>query len=252
MPGFDDTNSKGEAGAVVLRAGSTYLTVGSVPSPESLEVLRVEKIRTEWLHGDLETGDTIQLPLTYTKAGSQQGSQPLALHSEQTEPLSARAREVWQSYERDGLSTYQSLRKVCSERGLNPGANPSTEEMVDALMDAQAVPPAPSSSNNVSLIIQPATKQQPVQYSPAQLFDGIEEADGPAAAEAMSILEGQVSQYLKKREVVDDYLSIADDASQFDEVRDVADAHGVHWRTVHRYAQDLLTEEERILTPTQQ
>lgn len=245
MPGFAETNRTGEAGAVVLRPGSRYITVASVPAPDSLEVMRIEKLRTEWLHSGagLEVGDTLQLPLTYRDGGGRL----LSLYVEET-TLPPAAREVWQSYEQDDANNYTSLRRQCSDHGLDVSATPSTEEMVDALMEAGISPPAPSAKNNVEQAVMPSTETQEVSYTPVELYEGIEEADGAAAEEALGMLEGQVDQYLKKRAVVEDYLTIGESGSPFEEVRDVADEHEVHWRTVHRYVDDLLDDEERILS----
>lgn len=214
---------EGEAAAVVLRAGSRYLTCASVPDPESLEVLRVEKVPTEWVPGDYQRGDVFGFPID--------GSQVQATTFGYLPALSD-----WQQWaEEEG--SYQELRSICAEEGINAGANPSTEEMINALCQAQVY--APGAEHHDST--------EPLTYNPLELAQGIEEAAGDAAEEALDILERQVEQYEKKLAVVQDYQRIQQPGSPFEQVRDVADAHEMHWRTVHRYVDELLDEDERIV-----
>lgn len=223
MPWFSKT-SAGEAGAVALLVGSRYITFGSVPEAESLEVLRIEKIPREWLVGTWGVGDTVAFPIQNRGEGK---AYPL-----QTDWWPEEVKEAWRE------EGYQELRKACAGEDYGLGPNPSTEEMVEALLDDGVRPPGHIDAD---------PKQAGISYTLLELAEGIEEAGGPAAEEALGLLEGQVTKFKRKKEVADAYLTIEEDGGEYETVQEVADAFEVSWRTVHRYVDEVLPEEQRIV-----
>lgn len=213
-----------EIGAVVLRAGSRYLTVGSVPSEASLEILKVEKLPVEWLGdgaSELSVGDTFSLPLD--------GSlEPLSKH----EYPEDHARQYLENH-----LSFHDLRSAAAREGLNPGANPSKEDLIEAFIEVEAP---------VGEVPRYREEGQPVRYSIMELVRGIQEADGPASEEAIDILEQRVAKLRKKQAVAEAYQSIPQEGSEHDSVQDVADAFGISWRTVHRYVDELVPEDQRL------
>lgn len=215
-----------EAGAVVLLAGPKYLTLGTVPEPDSLAIERVEKIPTSFIQGDLQTGDSIQTPITYrtTQDGDAYPAPLKATHYPVEESVGA-----WQTWAEEADGAFHQMRQMASERDINPGANPSSQTLIKALAEAEVDPPAGD------VVIYSDTEE--VSYSLMELSEGIHEAQGSAAEEALEVLESQVEKFQERAEVYQGYLETqrADGDGRFDTVQEVADHHGISWRTVHRY-----------------
>lgn len=199
-------------GAVVLRAGSRYVTLGTVPEAASLSIQRVEKIPVAALASSFEVGDTVAFPLDVHGGDS--------LYQESYPEEEARA-YLERFVERN---SFQELRSNAARQGLDTGQNPFTEDIIDAYVE-----------NHVHVGEIDPNQEEPVSYTLMDLVQGIEEADGPAADEALDILDAQASKLEKKMQVAEDYRAIQDPNSPLENVEDVADKHGVHWRTVHRY-----------------